>query len=331
MNTLEQNHLEQASLEALTPDALIPYVHAVSTVHSHMLQGYMVHTHAGHAVVVGYTLQDFLEQSAGNHAAPASDLSPSLGPALQTVLTLLSQQQHIQRITLLAPSASFTLPSQGQSPVLSSVLSPIQSTEDAYYFLPLPWKASTAMQHKVLSMCRRAAPHIQIQQSSGAAAWTGAHQELMLHYVRRPHMHKDMASILQSLGNYCRQSPHVHVFSAYHAQSKELMGSVLGDFTSLHTAFYMFAFRSAQAVPGTAEALLLALLQEATQRGYAWCNLGLGINDGIRFFKEKWGALPLLPCVESTWTVQNTAQRQQKTMTEKKNSPLHWLHTWWRK
>jgi hypothetical protein len=30
-------------------------------------------------------------------------------------------------------------------------------------------------------------------------------------------------------------------------------------------------------------------------------NLGLGVSDGIRFFKRKWGAEPFLPYVETSW------------------------------
>jgi hypothetical protein len=30
-------------------------------------------------------------------------------------------------------------------------------------------------------------------------------------------------------------------------------------------------------------------------------NLGLGVSEGIRFFKRKWGAEPFLPCVEVSW------------------------------
>ncbi|MBI5895880.1 MAG: translation initiation factor IF-2, partial [Desulfobacterales bacterium] len=71
---------------------------------------------------------------------------------------------------------------------------------------------------------------------------------------------------------------------------------------SLHTAFFMFSFRDPQAaVPGSADLLLGALLDEANQRGQIRMNLGLGIDEGIRRFKEKWGAERFLPYVETSW------------------------------
>ena len=47
--------------------------------------------------------------------------------------------------------------------------------------------------------------------------------------------------------------------------------------------------------------VLSGLLQEARERGQTRMNLGLGISEGIRFFKRKWGAEPFLPCVEVSW------------------------------
>ena len=45
------------------------------------------------------------------------------------------------------------------------------------------------------------------------------------------------------------------------------------------------------------------LLEEAHNRGQTLMNLGLGINDGVGFFKRKWGAVPFLPYVEVSWEV----------------------------
>ena len=62
----------------------------------------------------------------------------------------------------------------------------------------------------------------------------------------------------------------------------------VGEFGSLHTAFYMFCFRhSGLAPPGSADLLLDALLAEARERGQARMNLGLEVNAGVGFFKRK--------------------------------------------
>jgi hypothetical protein len=76
----------------------------------------------------------------------------------------------------------------------------------------------------------------------------------------------------------------------------------VGEFSSLHTAFFMFSFRDLRsAPPGGTDLLLSGLLDEAAHRGHRRMNLGLGINEGIRFFKGKWGPVSFLPYVQVTW------------------------------
>jgi hypothetical protein len=81
-----------------------------------------------------------------------------------------------------------------------------------------------------------------------------------------------------------------------------LAAFAVGEFAALSTAFFMFCFRDPDlAPPGSADFTLSGLLQKARQRGQTRMNLGLGVSDGIRFFKRKWGAAPFLPYVETSW------------------------------
>ncbi|HSR11508.1 MAG TPA: hypothetical protein VLS90_08665, partial [Thermodesulfobacteriota bacterium] len=60
-------------------------------------------------------------------------------------------------------------------------------------------------------------------------------------------------------------------------------------------AFYLFNFRSKPApAPGTSDLLLETLVEETRARGKSFVNLGLGINNGVAFFKKKWGGTPFL-------------------------------------
>ncbi len=277
--------LEQASLQALTPDQLLGYVHSVSGARSQLLGEHILHMQGEHAILVGYTPQ---------YAHDTNSLEDAV-----KALSSIKDTEDIQRISVLAPVRPVCAPTHATH------------TEDFYYILPFPF---TLRQHSnVHAMYKRAQEHIYITQQgnedthSADAVWTSAHQELMLHYIRRPDVSKEMSAIFQRLGMYCRV-PQVRLFSAYDHISGELLGYTVGDFSSWQTAFYMFALRKNTAPPGVAEALLYALIQEAEKRGYTSCNLGLGINDGIRFFKEKWGAKPTLPLIHTSWEVEAIEQ-----------------------
>jgi hypothetical protein len=73
----------------------------------------------------------------------------------------------------------------------------------------------------------------------------------------------------------------------------KLVAFDIADFGAKHYAFYMFNCRSRQHhVPGTSDLLLQALIKEAEQQGKTYVNLGLGINQGVAFFKKNGVASP---------------------------------------
>lgn len=107
--------------------------------------------------------------------------------------------------------------------------------------------------------------------------------------------------IYGKLSRYLAESPGSLMVSARLSDGRLAAFSV-GEYAGLHTAFYMFAFRNAEiAPPGATDLLLCRLLEEAQERGHKRMNLGLGLNEGIGFFKRKWGAEPFLPYVQTTW------------------------------
>jgi hypothetical protein len=67
------------------------------------------------------------------------------------------------------------------------------------------------------------------------------------------------------------------------------------DLGSAQSAYYLFNFRSAKlTVPGASDLLFSEMVNLAQSEGKKTINLGLGINKGIRRFKEKWGGMPFL-------------------------------------
>ena len=67
------------------------------------------------------------------------------------------------------------------------------------------------------------------------------------------------------------------------------------DLGAADYAFYLFSFRSSKInVPGASDLLFHAMVNLAQTEGKKAVNLGLGVNAGIRRFKEKWGARPFL-------------------------------------
>ena len=67
------------------------------------------------------------------------------------------------------------------------------------------------------------------------------------------------------------------------------------DLGAADYAFYLFNFRSGKLnVPGASDLLIHEMVRLAQLKGKKAVNLGLGINSGVRRFKEKWGGTPFL-------------------------------------
>lgn len=269
------------SANAVVPDQLVPYVAAVSGLETELVNGCALHHAAGHAVLVAYPEHDPFDHAA---AARAVELAQGF-PGLEK-LTVLSARRPV-----CVPDYAATI-------------------KDMYWQIGLPDYNKSS---KLANMLRRAQRDLEISKTGGKGAWTSEHKNLQAQFCKRKSESLDAGSVylFERLGAYLDAAPEAVLFTARRRDSS-LAGLAIGDFTALGTAFYMFAFRSADAPPGTADLLLHAIVEEARQRGHIRVNLGLGINAGIEFFKRKWGASQFLPYVETSWQPGKAAAKDGK-------------------
>lgn len=274
--------LAELTAQAITPDQLLPYVRAVSGLESRLCGGCALHHGGGQAVLVAYPAGKPDDMAAADAAVAEALAMPGL-----------------ERITVISAGRPAAAPATAES------------TEDAYWSLPLPLVPPPGRPgQKVRNLLRRAGREITIEQGGGADAWTPDHAALAEAFIEKKGDTLDAGSIyiFRKLGDYLAGAPDARLFSARNPSGR-LLACAIGDFSSFTTAFYMFAFRAPDAPPGTADALLSALAAEGAARGHALLNLGLGMGAGVSFFKKKWGAAPFLPCVETSWTPEAPKKR----------------------
>lgn len=264
--------LARLTSAAVVPDQLVPYVAAVSGLETSVMAGCALHRAGGEAVLVAYPPGDPLSRSKADEA-----------------VRLACQQPGIEHLTVLAAARPEAAPADAVS------------GQDFYWQIDLP---PAPYAGKLKNMLRRAAAELAVERASGCGAWSREHADLMEDFCRRKRgaLAGDTVFLFEQLDKYLDQVPDALLFSARKGDGR-LAGLAIGDYTAFGTAFYMFAFRSEDAPPGTADLLLDALAGEGAQRGHSCLNLGLGINPGIEFFKRKWGASKGLPYVETSWTL----------------------------
>jgi hypothetical protein len=164
-----------------------------------------------------------------------------------------------------------------------------RKSADFYYRLEL---TSLRMPSKIGNMVRRAGRELTVEKSR---EFREDHQTLIDRFLRSREVEEGTGIIFSRIAPYLSSVPTARVFSARDSGGR-LAGFDVADFGAEEYAFYLFNFRSRDAaVPGTSDLLLHALIREAQEQGKRYLNLGLGINDGVVFFKEKWGARSFLP------------------------------------
>ncbi|MDR1490757.1 MAG: DUF2156 domain-containing protein [Desulfovibrio sp.] len=303
--------LSHITAEAVVPEQLVHYVRAVSGRRALLCREYAAYIHEGHAVLAAYSGAPRAEpryspsscdakgrgdpdwsggpgKEAGEaqpRPAPGSPFPepPSLHEALEELAKSCSS------VTVLAPYRPKEAPSDAES------------RADLYWRLPIP---APPVGQKLRNMLTRAGRDLTVE----IEAWSDEHADIVREYLDTRPLPPGTRAVFSSINRYALQEPddapgearNVLLVSA-RLNDGRLTAFSIGDFSGLHTAFYMFAFRRKTAPPGSADLLLARLLSHAETMGHSRMNLGLGINSGIGFFKKKWKAQPFLPYVETSW------------------------------
>ncbi len=262
------DQLARVTAQAETPEQVIPYVCAVSELKPRMLGSCVGYEGEGDVVLVGYPLHDPKDTGA-------------MAEAISRALRLPG----LRRITVIGSARP------PQAPESAAV------EEDWYYTLPVP---APRPGQKLRNLLRRAGRDLTIERGGSCGE---DHMALVGRYLDERPLAAGTRHIYRKLPRYLAESSGSLLLSARLADGRLAAFSV-GEYAGLSTAFYMFAFRDARmAPPGATDLLLCRLLDEARERGQTRMNLGLGVNEGIGFFKRKWGAVPFLPYVQATWEI----------------------------
>lgn len=254
--------------QAQTPEQVIPYVCAVSELKPRMLGPCVGYEREGEVVLVGYPLHD-----------------PKDAGAMAEAVSLALRLPGLRRITVIGPARP------PQAPESAAI------EEDWYYSLPVP---APAPGQKTRNLLRRAGRELTVERGG---SWGEDHTALVRRYLNGRPLAAGIRHIYKRLPRYLAESSSSVLVSARLADGRLAAFSV-GEYAGLAMAFYMFSFRDPGiAPPGATDLLLSQLLEAASERGHTKMNLGLSVNEGISFFKRKWGAVPFLPYVQATWEI----------------------------
>lgn len=253
----QRHHIED---HAYVPEHLSHYVTAVSQTEPFFIDDFVVHVKEDHLIFVGYPLKD-----------PCGEK--------RMVRVLESAVERFKPI-----SVALTAPA-----IPSSIHGSIHPPSDHYYRLDL---SSISISQKLRNMLNRAYRELSVERTN---KFDEEHRKMIAEFLKTHPVDEAASFIFNRIDEYLSSSPTARVFDARNKRD-ELVAFDVAEFTPKDYALYMFNFGSGgRYVPGASDLLLSKVIQQAKAENKKYINLGLGINPGVTFFKEKWGGVAFLP------------------------------------
>jgi hypothetical protein len=159
-----------------------------------------------------------------------------------------------------------------------------QQATDSYYRLELPLPRIDA---EVAYMLRRARRDLQVSRG----CFGKEHKKIIKAFLTGHSFNRRQKYLFKHIPQYLKASDSAVLLEA--RKQNKLVAFNIVDLGAADYAFYLFSFRSGKInVPGASDLLFHAMVNQAQAEGKKAVNLGLGVNAGIRYFKEKWGGVP---------------------------------------
>jgi hypothetical protein len=245
---------------AYVPEQVTDYVTAVSGAEPFLFEDFIAYRKEQRLIFIGYPLADAFKEKKVKRA---------LDDAIRRFKPI--------RVALTAPC----LP--------ASVRPETPPSFDQYYRLDL---ASLAVSQKVRNMINRAERRLKVEKRK---TLTEAHQDLVREFLRVHPVAQETQFIFERLPDYLSSTGTAWAFDV-RSEGGNLVGFDVVEMAAKAYAFYMFNFTSRDRIePGASDLLLWEIIRYAKGEDKRYLNLGLGINPGVTFFKEKWGGKPFLP------------------------------------
>jgi len=163
---------------------------------------------------------------------------------------------------------------------------------DVYYQLGLPAIVKSAPRRAV----RSAAAVLSVNVGH---AFTHEHQALTDELMERQSLARQplppiVEALYRAMPAYLAHTPSASVLEARSTSGALAAFYVVEAAAPAFDTYVLGAYSRRIYVPYASDLLFAAMIQRAEARGKSALNLGLGVNDGIRRFKEKWGGVPYL-------------------------------------
>jgi hypothetical protein len=245
---------------AYLPEHLPGYVTSISETEPYLMNNYVCYYgNNGYLIFIGYPLKTGTQDG-----------------DLKDILNMAIRRFKPEYVAVIAPK------------LLLPLKDCLKIASDCYYRVEI---ASLQLNQKLKNMIRYASKKLFIEKTQEI---TTEHLLLISEFMDSHKIDADTKYIFEKIPKYLSTVHTSWIFSARN-EDKKLVAFDIADFGAKDYVFYMFNFMSRKSyIRGASDLLLYEIIKTAKEKGKSFVNLGLGINEGVTFFKKKWDGVPFL-------------------------------------
>lgn len=260
LSDLTSKQVEEILKKAYIPEHIIPLMVAVSKGEPLLIEDFLCFTKDNWFILVGYPLdQRFsLERS-----------EKIIKQALETFRPEI--------LWFIGPEIPVSL-----------LDSSTERETDRYYKLDI---GKTQLKNSLRRVAEKASEELIIQRAN---TYSKEHQKLVFELLKREKLTPRVRELYHAMPDYITHSSSACVLNAWDKKGNLSAFYVVELAAKRFITYVLGTYSKKNYVPHASDLLFLEMIKLTQEHGRNTINLGLGVNEGIRRFKEKWGGFPYL-------------------------------------
>ncbi|MGE5311628.1 MAG: GNAT family N-acetyltransferase [Nitrospirota bacterium] len=170
-------------------------------------------------------------------------------------------------------------------------------TQDCYHLLP----ADAVPPRRLERLAERAAASLRVEEGR---TFTAAHRRLWAEFTGRVALPPNVRELFAQTEEVLPRAPGLSLLNAWDREGHLAACLVLDTAPRRFVTYLIGAHSRVHYTAHASDLLFLEMIRAATRRGKDFLHLGLGVNEGIRRFKTKWGGKPVLAYEMASWREQ---------------------------
>jgi hypothetical protein len=164
----------------------------------------------------------------------------------------------------------------------------IERQTDRYYRFDIE---QTKVKNSLRRVAEKASQELDVERAN---ALSKAHEILISELLKREKLRPRVKELYHAMPDYVSRSPSACVLNAWSKKGKLSAFYILELGAKNFTTYLVGTHSKNNYVPHASDLLFLEMIELTRGHSKNEINLGLGVNEGIRRFKEKWGGVPFL-------------------------------------